>query len=394
MPRASKDEMGPTLHQHLAFWGLKRFDSDDAYFRWQRQSLTAEDLSLLHRHVQQKRQGTSADEIAFYDATADPRILPVLHSQRYEYYLTVGTLTAERIGRATSVLDFGCGIGVLTTFYARQFPHVSFLGIDRSPESLRRAEERTVALGLRNVRFECLDIVERRTSVTVDLVVATHALLQAEQDPGLPSRDWRTFERDRDTDSQRRFEERTGVGPRLDALCSLLAARGRMVVFEKTRQLSRRVPFQRALAARGLIQTEPPRPIRYSLVEEIAEDGPFYTLQKNGDDALEWDEAPEPDDGPPFEPGVEPPAIGGEAPLYENHYPSAQTVWQDLGGRVIIKERTLWETDGRQLHAEYGWCDAGQYLYCANAFDRRQLVIVEPDRGAMLETYYQEIVGD
>ncbi|MDF0643906.1 MAG: class I SAM-dependent methyltransferase [Nitrospira sp.] len=381
------------LHEHLAFWGLKRFDSDDAYFEWQRRSLSMQELSLLHRHVEQKRQGTSADEIAFYDATADPRILPVLYSQRYEYYLAVGALTAERIGLATSVLDFGCGTGVLTTFYARQFPHVSFLGVDRSPESLRRAEEQAVALGLQNIRFECLDIVDRRTSMTVDLVVATHALLQAEQDPGLPSHDWRTFERDRDRGGQRGFEERTGVGPRLDALCSVLTAQGRMVVFEKTRQLSRRVPFQRALAARGLIQIESPRPIRYSLVEEIAQDGPFYTLQKNGDGAVEWDEAPEPDEGAPFDPAVEPPATGGEAPLYENHYPSAQSAWEGLSGRVVVKERTLSEPDGRQLHAEYGRCDAGQYLYCANTFDRRQLVIVEPARGAMLETYYQEIVG-
>lgn len=393
MPGASNDEMRAQLHEHLAFWGLRRFDSDDAYFQWQRRSLPDEDLSVLHRHVEQKRRGTSADEIAFYDATASPRILPVLYSQRYEYYLAVGALTAERIGRASSVLDFGCGPGILTTFYATRFPHVSFLGVDRSPESVRRAEEQAAALGLRNVRFECLDIVEGRPSVTVDLVVATHALVQAEQDPGLPSRDWRTFERDRDAAGQRRFEERTGIGPRLDALCSLLAARGRMVAFEKTRQLSRRVPFQRALAARGLIQTEPSRPVRYNLVEEVAEDGPFYTLQKSGDAAVEWDETPEPDEGPPFDPSAEPPAAGAETPLYENHCPSAQWVWQGLDGRAVVKEQTRSEADGRQLHAEYGRCREGWYLYCANTFDRRQLVVVEPARAAMLEAYYQEIVG-
>jgi SAM-dependent methyltransferase len=386
------DSLQQALIAHLEFWKLRRFDSDDAYFQWQRRSLPAEELALLHRCVEQKRQGTSADEIAFYDATADPHILPVLYSQRYEYYLAVGALVAERISRAESVLDFGCGTGILTTFYARRFPHVSFLGVDRSRESLRRAEEQAGALGLRNVRFEYWDIVERRPPGMVDLVVATHALLQAEQDPGLPSRDWRTFERDRDAAGQRRFEERTGVGSRLDALCSLLTAQGRMLVFEKTRQLSRRVAFQRALAARGLIQTEPCRPVRYSLVEEIAEDGPFYALRKNGPGAVEWDEAPEPDNEPPFDPAVAPPVSGAEAPLYENHYPSAQSVWQQLGGRVAVKEQTRSEADGRQLHAEYGRCDTGRYLYCANTFDRRQLVIVEPAGEAMLETYYQEIV--
>lgn len=387
------DSLQRALNAHLEFWKLRRFDSDEAYFHWQRQTLSADDLSLLHRQIEQKRQGTGAAEIAFYDATAEPRILPVLYSQRYEYYLTVGALTAERIGRAASVLDFGCGPGILTTFYARRFPHVSFLGVDRSTTSVRRAEEQAATLGLRNVRFECLDIVERRPSVTVDLVVATHALLQAEQDPGLPSLGWRTFERDRDAAVQREFEERTGIGPRLDGLCSLLAADGRMVAFEKTRQLSRRVPFQRALAARGLVQTEPSRPVRYSLVEEVAEDGPFYTMRKNGDATVEWDETPEPDEGSPFSPSAGPPAAGPDAPLYENHHPSAQSVWQRLGGRIVIGEQTRSEADGRQLHAEYGQFDEGRYVYCANTFDRRQLVIVEPARAAMLEAYYQEIVG-
>lgn len=387
------DSLQRALIAHLEFWKLQRFDSDDAYFQWQRRSLPADKLALLHRCVELKRRGTSADEIAFYDATADPHILPVLYSQRYDYYLAVGALVAERIGRAESVLDFGCGTGILTTFYAKRFPNVSFLGVDRSRESLRRAEEQAGVLGLRNVRFEHWDLVERRPPGIVDLVVATHALLQAEQDPGLPSRDWRTFERDRDAAGQQRFEERTGVGSRLDALRSLLTAQGRMLVFEKTRQLSRRVAFQRALAARGLIQTEPCRPVRYSLVEEIAEDGPFYALQRNGSSTVEWDEAPEPDEAPPFDPAAAPPASGVEAPLYENHYPSAQSVWRQLGGRVVVKEQTTSEADGRQLHVEYGRCDAGRYLYCANTFDRRQLVIVEPANEAMLETYYHEIIG-
>ena len=56
-----------------------------------------------------------------------------------------------------------------------------------------------------------------------------------------------------------------------------------MIVFEKTRQLSRRVPFQRALAGRGLRLVEAPEPIRYQLVEEVSDDGPLYFMRK------EWD---------------------------------------------------------------------------------------------------------
>ena len=65
---------------------------------------------------------------------------------------------------------------------------------------------------------------------------------------------------------------------RLDRARALLSAQGRMIVFEKTRQLARRVPLQRALAARDLGLIEPPEFIRYRLVEDIADDGPFYVL--------------------------------------------------------------------------------------------------------------------
>ena len=47
------------LDGHLADWGLRRFTGDDAYFRWQRQTLSADDLAALHAHVEKKREGTS-----------------------------------------------------------------------------------------------------------------------------------------------------------------------------------------------------------------------------------------------------------------------------------------------------------------------------------------------
>jgi hypothetical protein len=64
-----------------------------------------------------------------------------------------------------------------------------------------------------------------------------------------------------------------------------------------------------------------------------------------------------------------------------------------LQNRHLLKENTRQEPDGRQLHVELGQAEEGVYLYCANTFDQRQLVIVEPARRDMLEVYYQEIVN-
>ena len=134
---------------------------------------------------------------------------------------------------------------------------------------------------------------------THDLIVATHSLVQAEQDPGIPSRKWQTFERIDDMRQQSLFERRTGLDVRLDRLSALLTDKGRMIVFEKTRQLARRVPLQRAFAARGLGLVEQPELVRYRLVEEVADDGPFYLLGKDVEGTFHWDESPEPDEGSP-----------------------------------------------------------------------------------------------
>jgi hypothetical protein len=267
------------------------------------------------------------------------------------------------------------------------------VGIDRSSASIARATKQAQALGLTNVQFECLDLEHMPPTHFSDLVLATHVLVQAEQDPGVPSRSWNTFERAGESELQADFERRTGIGARLDHLNALLSAQGRMIVFEKTRQLARRVPLQRALAARGLGLIEQPELIRYRLVEEIADDGPFYVLGRGASRQFHWDDSPEPDEGPPFDRAkLKSGLTDPDEPLYENHWPSAQHVWEQLRDKHVLKETTKQEPDGRQLHVELGQAEEGVYLYFANTLDQRQLVLVEPARMAMLESYYQEIL--
>lgn len=389
------DSLVQSLHSHLAGWGLRPFTSDETYFQWQRETLSPAEITALHQSAAQKRNGSSVDEVAFYDATAHPKVLPVLYSQQYDYYLAIGSRVADYIDGARSILDVGCGVGILTTFYAKEHPGKMFVGIDRSPASIARAQERAKALGLANVQFECLDLDHRPLTRSSDLILATHALLQVEHDLGIPSRHWSTFERAGDGQQQAEFERRTGIGGRLDRLNALLSVQGRMIVFEKTRQLARRVPLQRALAARDLGLIEQPELIRYRLVEEVADDGPLYVLGKGAARQLRWDESPESDEGRPFDRATLKTRLPDpDAPLYENHWPSAQLAWEQLHDTRLIKEITRQEPDGRQLHVELGQAEEGIYLYCATTFDQRQLVIVEPARAVLLESYYQEIASN
>ncbi|TKB83675.1 MAG: methyltransferase domain-containing protein [Nitrospira sp.] len=391
------DSLHDSLHAHLAQWGLRSFSSDADYFAWQRGTLSAAELNRLNAQVERKRSGDRQDEIAFYDLTAEPHILPVLYSQRYEYFTEIGRRVLPRIGAATTVLDYGCGVGILTTLYARHCPETQFVGIDRSPGSIAVAQSKATELGLTNVRFECRDVEMEGLRGSYDRIIATHALVQAEQDPGMPSRDWTTFERARDERQQAAFEQRIGIDVRLDRLSEVLNQGGRMVIFEKTRPLARLVPFQRALARRGLQLLERPEPIRYCLVEEIADDGPFYVVQKGSAMPLTWNEAPEPDEGLPFNRAmlrsVPHDPQDPDIPLYENHWPSAQRAWESLAGRLVQQEETRRESDGRQLHVELGSAEGQVYLYCANTFDQRQLIVVETARKGLLDSYYREILS-
>jgi hypothetical protein len=79
-------------------------------------------------------------------------------------------------------------------------------------------------------------------------------------------------------------------------------------------------------------------------------------------------------------------------PLYENHLASAQQVWSRLPERHVAKESTYEEPDGRQKHIEFGTTPGLVYLYWANTFDQRQLVMVERQRASLLEDYYQELL--
>ena len=476
------------LDKFLRSWGLRRYADEAAYFRWQQESLTGEELLQLNRSAQERRDGHDPHaDIRFYDLAAQPRILPVLYSQRYDYYFVVGSAIAKRIEPARHVLDFGCGVGILTTFFATLYPHVDFLGIDRSGISIRVAQEQAEQRGLTNVRFEQCQIPDDPIPGTFDLIISSHAMFQAESDPGLPSRSWRTFERENDSADQIQAEAATGLKHRLDHLSSALTPQGRMLLCEKAQHLGRRVLLQRAMHARGYRSVADPIFFRYRAIDEIMEDGPLYEIVREAPDGMHpWEENPffqkgdsvftcqgsaasdlmacmtdsqashsvsiqskqfgtslltfgkwndclaygfvrtpsgfcgaileslaveqtissffsgmEGWTGEDFEqfigqlwPHRELGADDTTSPCYENHTSCAQIIWASLPTRQVKEETTLREKDGREKHIEFGICDPFAYLYWANTYDQRQLVLTAMHRLPMLEDYYRESLQD
>ncbi|WFC43127.1 class I SAM-dependent methyltransferase [Pseudoxanthomonas sp. SE1] len=65
----------------------------------------------------------------------------------------------DKLAHGALVADVGCGHGASTVLMARAFPHSQFVGYDYHADSIRTANERAQASGVRNARFEVADAV-------------------------------------------------------------------------------------------------------------------------------------------------------------------------------------------------------------------------------------------
>ena len=79
-------------------------------------------------------------------------------------------------------------------------------------------------------------------------------------------------------------------------------------------------------------------------------------------------------------------------PCYENHHASAQIIYEGLPSKCIQQETTCQDGGGREMHIELGTTIHLTYLYCANTFDQRQLVLMDEGRAQVLYDYYRESI--
>ena len=479
-----RQETDEILIRYLQSWGLREFHDEASYYEWQHATLSQEDLHALQSLVQQREGGENEKaDIQFYDLLANPPFLSVLYSQRFDYYLKIGSLISTRLVSAEHVLDFGCGVGILTCFFAQQHPETQFVGIDRSIRSIEIARCEAEKRHISNVQFRVSQDPGVSIPTFYDCILSTQALLQSEREPGLPSQNWRTFERIHDLSQQEELESRTGLKWRLRALLDVLSPAGRLMCVEKTWNLGRRIFFQRALSSRKLFLVRDPVPCSYHELGEMRLDGPLYEVSRvSVTKAPAWNEGPYRGEGETlyrctgdmaermgselgigqsqetvggqhgtigswsFRFGVWEQAIAwvfcetdsgfrglmlggvGErnliiqllekvkhltdsefeellqtcwgnfpdvtqndtTPGYENHHPSAQVIYEALPRKIVQQESTFADGQGKEMHIEVGTTNAFRYLYWANTFDQRQLLLMDEKGAEILNEYYQE----
>jgi len=477
-----------TLIGYLDSWGLREFHDEASYYQWQQASLSQQDLHDLQLLVEQRQGGEDAlADIQFYDLLARPSLLPILYSQRFDYFLQLALLLLPRLSSAEHVLDFGCGVGILTLLYAQQNPGIQFTGVDRSVRSIEVARREAEKREISNVKFEVIPTSGFAMAGLYDCILSTQALFQSERSAGLPSKNWRTFERSTDPALQTDLEVHTGLHMRLESLLKVLSPRGRLLCFEKTWNLGRRIFFQRALSTRRLFLLCEPVPCAYHELGEMKSDGPLYEVSRVSlPEPILWSEASFRCDGETLYRCVGTKAkrmavalgmsqsqrkvLGQHATLgqwtfrvgvwehvlawgwcetasgfqgvvlgsvqeqhlllqllknisllsdlefeecvqdcwgtvldvrqndampgYENHVPSAQVIYHALPSKMIQREATFADDEGKEMHIEIGTTKVLTYFYWANTFDQRQLVLMDEKGAPTLRQYYQESLDE
>ncbi|HLA75751.1 MAG TPA: class I SAM-dependent methyltransferase [Gammaproteobacteria bacterium] len=166
-----------TLADHLACYGFKNFTSSAAYLQWAGRQLgerRAQAVDRLRRPLV-KDEVKPDNVLRFYDYIADPTVAPVVHSMKTDAIRASGEAIWGRIRERKNILDLGCNIGYLSTWYAQQGDNV-VTGVDVSQVSIDEAKRKAQSLGCKNVRFVAGDVRKMLHSECFDAIVDTQTI--------------------------------------------------------------------------------------------------------------------------------------------------------------------------------------------------------------------------
>lgn len=95
----------------------------------------------------------------------------------YDGLLVKGFLTAvkglrDRLESGIKVADLGCGTGHAINVMAREYPHSSFVGCDFDEHAIALATAEATDMGLKNARFEVLDVTQFPADPAFDLITS------------------------------------------------------------------------------------------------------------------------------------------------------------------------------------------------------------------------------
>jgi trans-aconitate methyltransferase len=115
-------------------------------------------------------------------AALDRRLVLLAPTRRLRFQLTMQALERFAGGRPLTVLDAGCGDGLLTEAIARRHSDWAIVGVDMRSELLERARSRLEEAQIGNVELAQADLTESLGHAAYDAVVAIECLVEIPDD--------------------------------------------------------------------------------------------------------------------------------------------------------------------------------------------------------------------
>ena len=166
-----------SLPNHLLAFGIRDQSCSVYQMPEPRQLKRLEQLSRPLNKGRPKK----ADVVAFYEFLANPRMASWGHSNKADAIRVTGEFVLEML-EGERILDVGCNMGYLTSWYARQNPAAEVLGIDLSPSCIESAQRQAVKLGIPNLRYAVADGCRFSPDQLFVSIVDTQGMIYAQTD--------------------------------------------------------------------------------------------------------------------------------------------------------------------------------------------------------------------
>ena len=171
-----------SFEKHLNQYGIFKFDNFEeleeyAYSKWD--SPTEKEIELLNNRP--NPSDSFLDYLNFYNNIASSEVLrSTILSEKYGAYEKCAETIISVLNKPKKILDIGCNIGYLTTWYARNFTKSVIHGIDNSIKSIQYANKMKNKMNVENVHFNVIDFnFMKFPNHSFDVIIDTQSIYYA-----------------------------------------------------------------------------------------------------------------------------------------------------------------------------------------------------------------------